>query len=102
VFVVAIHRFAARCEVTQLRGGQRGSLRQPPDNSRRVQPAGGDGTHIVGRTTTQAIRSIKAAGDQGVPQGADVRASRLDPGFEIYAGLPLACRMASDECRLLQ
>ena len=42
------------------------------------------------------------AGDQGVPQGADVRASRSDPGFEIYAGLPLACRMASDEIRLLQ
>src|SRR5512140_1036912 len=25
-----------------------------------------------------------------------------DPGFEIYAGLPLACRLASDEIRLLQ
>ncbi len=42
------------------------------------------------------------AGDQGVPQGADVRASSSDAGFGIYVGLPLACRMASDEIRLLQ
>jgi hypothetical protein len=42
------------------------------------------------------------AGDQGVQQGADVRVSRSDPGFEIYAGLPLACRMASDEFQLPQ
>ena len=42
------------------------------------------------------------AGDQGVPQGADVRASRSDPGFGIYAGPQLACRMASAEIRLLQ
>ena len=42
------------------------------------------------------------AGDQGVPQGADVRASRSGPGFEIYGGLLLACRMAGDEIRLLQ
>ena len=33
---------------------------------------------------------------------ADVRVSRSDPGFEIYAALPLACRLASDEIRLLQ
>jgi hypothetical protein len=42
------------------------------------------------------------AGDQGVGQGADARASRSDPGFEIYAGLSLACRMAGDEIRLRQ
>jgi hypothetical protein len=42
------------------------------------------------------------AGDQGIPQGAGVRSSRSDPGFEIYAGLPLACRMASGEIQLLQ
>jgi hypothetical protein len=42
------------------------------------------------------------AGDQGVPQGADSGASRSDAGFGIHAGLPLACRMASDEIRLLQ
>jgi hypothetical protein len=42
----------------------------------------------------QAIREYRKA--------ADVRASRSDPGFEIYAGLPLACRMASDEIRPLQ
>jgi len=42
------------------------------------------------------------ARDQGVPQGADAWPSRSDPGFEIYAGLPLAFRMAGDEIRLLQ
>jgi hypothetical protein len=31
-----------------------------------------------------------------------MRASRSDPGFEMYAALPLACRLASDEIRLLQ
>jgi hypothetical protein len=42
----------------------------------------------------QAIKEYRKA--------ADVRASRSDPDFEIYAGLPLACRMASDEIRPLQ
>jgi hypothetical protein len=44
----------------------------------------------------------RCAGDEGMPQVADVRASRLDLGFEIYAALPLACRLASDESRLRQ
>ena len=53
------------------------------------------------RNRLQLGRQVRA-GDQGVPQGADGRASSSDAGFGIYAGLPLACRMASDEIRLLQ
>jgi hypothetical protein len=50
----------------------------------------------------QRRQQYQAEGDQGVPQVADVRASRSASGFEIYAALPLACRLASDEIRLLQ
>jgi hypothetical protein len=46
-------------------------------------------------------RQVRAGG-QGVPQVADVRAPRSDPGFEIYADLAAACCLASDEIRLLQ
>ena len=38
----------------------------------------------------------------GVPEGAARKASRSDPGFGICAALPLACRLASDEIRLLR
>jgi hypothetical protein len=34
--------------------------------------------------------------------GPSARAPRSDPVFGIYAGLPLACGMASDGIRLLQ
>ena len=60
-------------------------------------PRAGSGTAIACNWGRQV-----RAGDQGVPQVADVRASSSGPGFEICLDLPLACRLASDEIRLLQ
>jgi hypothetical protein len=71
------------------------ALAEPAEMGAAPMPPGGG-------MAIPAAGPMPMPGDQGVPQGADVRASRSDPGFEIYAGLPLACRMASDGIRLPQ
>ena len=41
----------------------------------------------IGCKRSLATGAARCAGDQGVPQVADVRVSRSNPGFEIYAAL---------------
>jgi hypothetical protein len=54
------------------------------------------------------MEGVFAAGDvrygsaKRVAGAVGERVSRSDPGFGIYAGLPPACRMASDGIRLRQ
>ena len=49
-----------------------------------------------------ATGAARCAGGQGVPQVADAGVQVRVPVSKIYATLPLACRLASDESRLLQ
>ena len=49
-----------------------------------------------------ATGAARCAGDQGVPQVADAGVQVRSRVSEIYAALPLACRLASDESRLRQ
>jgi hypothetical protein len=56
----------------------------------RDEPAG----HVRGGRAIRLHQARRKGGRRG--------ATRSDPGFGIYAGLPPACGMASDEIRLLQ
>jgi hypothetical protein len=52
--------------------------------------------------SSAALTGAGAAGALVSLRGRRQGVSRSDPGFGIYAGLPVACRMASGEIRLLQ
>src|SRR5438876_4653240 len=65
------------------------------DGHSRLPRAWDDSEGFLPRARWQVTRRRPAC-----TASTDVRASRSDPGFEIYAGLPVTCRMASDENRL--
>ena len=79
------------------------AAQDPPSLVGRLSYVRGSVSFQPGRTQrSPANEAAGYAGDQGVRQVADGRVSRSDPGFEMYAALPLACRVASDEIWLRQ
>ena len=67
-----------------------------------VRVQGRPADHISVAAAAAALAGAGCGGEHKTsrPRVADVRVSRSGPGFEIYAGMPLACRMANDEIRL--